>query len=212
MAYIEKDDGFELLENVFGTARQYCRNQMSAQTYRTFAEGIKDVIFGLPSRITLAFQDNVNSDVILNSYAPILKEAFRSTHDIQVFLRFTIPDGESVIENLNDLPTHGDESSDSKNTAAKVINSIDELNNALDVAKQYFRERSQEATYEYYISDIKAVGFETASTITLQIRSPFIREIVADRYSGLLKEGFRSTLGGNVELKFVLPPENDADN
>ena len=214
MAYIEKDDGFELLENVFGTARRYCRNQMSAPTYNTFAEGIKDVIFGLPNRITLAFQDNVNSDVILNSYAPILKEAFRSTHDIQVFLRFAISDGESVIENLNDLPIHDDATSGSKNgsTTAKALNSIDDLNNALDVAKQYFRERSQEATYDYYISDIKAVGFETASTITLQIRSPFIREIVADRYSGLLKEGFCSTLGGNVDLKFVVASENDANN
>lgn len=209
MAYNENDGGFEFSEKIFGTARCYCRNQMPAPTYDSFTKGIKAVIFGLPNRITLAFQDCVDSSIILNSYAPVLKEAFRSSHDIQVFLRFTISDGESVIENLNDLPIHDDESS---NSCAKSISSIDELNNALRSAKQYFRERSQESTYEYYISDIKAVGFETTSTITLQIRSPFILEIVSDRYSELLKEGFRSTLGGNVELKFVLPPESDANS
>ena len=212
MNLTEKDDGFDFLENVFGIARSFCRNKMPAPTYDAFAKDIKAVIFGLPNRITLTFQDDANSDAILNSYAPVLKEAFRSTHDLQIFLRFTIPDGESVIENLNDLPTHDDTTSDPKsgNTVAKAINSMDDLNKALDAAKQYFRERSQEATYEFYISDLKPIHFEATTTITLQTRSPFIQEIVSDRYSELLKEAFRSTLGGNVDLKFVVAPENDA--
>ena len=95
-------------------------------------------------------------------------------------------------------------------SAAKAIHSMDELNDALDAAKQYFRERSQEATYEFYISDLKPICFEATTTITLQTRSPFIREIVSDRYSELLKEAFRSTLRGNVDLKFVVAPESNA--
>lgn len=223
MNHIEQSTAYERLENVFDAAKQYCRDHMTASVYNAFAKDNWAIILGLPNDITIGFQDNADSTNILDNYVPVLKEAFSSLHDIRVFLRFKILDGETVIENLNDLPTHSDESSDFNNenanqngtltqSAPKVTISMDELNNALDAAKQYFRERSQEATYEYYISDIKAVNAETTSTITLQIRSPFIREIVANRYSDLLKEGFRSTLGGNIELKFVLPPENGADN
>lgn len=223
MEHIEQSAAYELLENVFNTAKQYCRDHMTTSVYDSFVKDNWAIILGLPNDITIGFQDNADSNNILDNYVPVLKEAFQSSHDIRVFLRFKILDGKTVIENLNDLPTHDDASFDSvsedanpngalSHSAPKAICSMDELNNALDVAKQYFRERSQEATYEYYISDIKAVSLETTSTITLQIRSPFIREIVADRYSELLKAGFRSTLGGNIELKFMLPPENDADN
>lgn len=220
MDYVEQAAQYDFLENVYDTAKQYCRDHMSASVYDSFAKGNWAVIYGIPYSITIGFQDDVDSGIILANYVPVLKDAFKSTHGIPVVLRFKNSDGETAFMNLHDLPPHGGANPDSKSgnattnnapiqSAAKAIHSMDELNDALDAAKQYFRERSQEATYEYYISDLKPICFEATTTITLQTRSPFIRKIVADRYSELLKEAFRSTLGGNVDLKFVVAPEND---
>ena len=55
---------------------------------------------------------------------------------------------------------------------------MDSINDVLNAAKQYCREHTSEATYQYYISDIKAVSFENSNTITLEIRNAFILSIV----------------------------------
>ena len=48
-----------------------------------------------------------------------------------------------------------------------VSKAMDSINDVLDAAKAYCREHTAEATYQYYISDIKAVSFENSNTITL---------------------------------------------
>ena len=80
---------------------------------------------------------------------------------------------------------------------------MDSINDVLNAAKQYCREHTSEATYQYYISDIKAVSFENSNTITLEIRNAFILSIVSDRYATTLKDAFKSVLGFDVDLKFV---------
>ena len=82
---------------------------------------------------------------------------------------------------------------------------MDSINDVLNAAKQYCREHTSEATYQYYISDIKAVSFENSNTITLEIRNAFILSIVWDRYATTLKDAFKSVLGFDVDLKFVTP-------
>ena len=84
---------------------------------------------------------------------------------------------------------------------------MDSINDVLNAAKQYCREHTSEATYQYYISDIKAVSFENSKTITLEIRNAFILSIVSDRYATTLKDAFKSVLGFDVDLKFVTPKE-----
>ena len=84
---------------------------------------------------------------------------------------------------------------------------MDSINDVLNAAKQYCREHTSEATYQYYISDIKAVSFENSNTITLEIRNAFILSIVSDRYATTLKDAFKSVLGFDVDLKFVTPKE-----
>ena len=88
---------------------------------------------------------------------------------------------------------------------------MDSINDVLDAAKAYCREHTAEATYQYYISDIKAVSFENSRTITLEIRNAFIMGIVSDRYTALLQDAFKSVLGFDVELAFVTPKKEEEE-
>lgn len=82
---------------------------------------------------------------------------------------------------------------------------MDSFNDVLDAAKQYCREHTAEATYQYYISGLKAVSFENSNCVTLEVRNEFIRGIVSDRYTALLKNAFKSVLGFDVDVQFVTP-------
>ena len=88
---------------------------------------------------------------------------------------------------------------------------MDSINDVLDAAKAYCREHTAEATYQYYISDIKAVSFENSNTITLEIRNAFILGIVSDRYTALLKDAFKAVLGFDVEVLFVTPKKDEGE-
>ena len=88
---------------------------------------------------------------------------------------------------------------------------MDSFNDVLDAAKAYCREHTADATYQYYISGLKAVSFENSNCITLEVRNVFICKIVSDRYTGLLKDAFKAVLGFDVEVKFTVPqPEPEA--
>ena len=89
---------------------------------------------------------------------------------------------------------------------------MDSINDVLEAAKEYCRDRTSDATFEYYIKPIKAVSFENSNTVTLEIRNAFTMGIVADRYTVLLKEAFKSVLGFDVEVAFVTPqPEEEEE-
>ena len=82
---------------------------------------------------------------------------------------------------------------------------MDSFNDVLDAAKEYCRLHTADAAYEYYISGLKAVSFENSNCVTLAVRNDFIRQIVSDRYTALLKEAFKSVLGFDIEVQFVVP-------
>ena len=86
---------------------------------------------------------------------------------------------------------------------------MDSINDVLDAAKEYCRDHTSDATFEYYIKPIKAVSFENSNTITLEIRNAFTMGIVADRYTALLKDAFKSVLGFDVEVVFVTPQKEE---
>ena len=89
---------------------------------------------------------------------------------------------------------------------------MDSINDVLEAAKEYCRDHTSDATFEYYIKPIKAVSFENSNTVTLEIRNAFTMGIVADRYTVLLKEAFKSVLGFDVEVAFVTPqPEEEEE-
>ena len=87
---------------------------------------------------------------------------------------------------------------------------MDSFNDVLDAAKAYCREHTADATYQYYISGLKAVSFENSNCITLEVRNDFICKIVSDRYTGLLKDAFKAVLGFDVEVKFTLKTSSAA--
>ena len=82
---------------------------------------------------------------------------------------------------------------------------MDSFKDVLDAVKAYCREQMVDATYNLYISDLEAVSFEGAGRVTLAVRNDFFRGIVRDRYLPLLKEGFKSILGFDVEIDLVVP-------
>ena len=87
---------------------------------------------------------------------------------------------------------------------------MDSFNDVLDAAKAYCREHTADATYEYYITGLEPVSFENSNSVVLAVRNDFICKIVADRYTDLLKDAFKSVLGFDVEVTFVVPkPENE---
>ena len=89
---------------------------------------------------------------------------------------------------------------------------MDSFNDVLEAAKDYCRVHTADAAYEYYISGLKAVSFENSNCVTLAVRNDFIRQIVSDRYTTLLKEAFKSVLGFDIEVKLVVPQaESEAE-
>ena len=83
---------------------------------------------------------------------------------------------------------------------------MDSINEVLEAVKAYCKEKTSDATYAFYIKDIKAVSFENSNTITLELRSEFVMKIVSDRYTALLKEAFKAVLGFDVEILYVAAP------
>ena len=81
------------------------------------------------------------------------------------------------------------------------MNSFDEVFAAV---KSYCKERLVDATYNLFIDGLEPVSFEK-NTVTIAVRSDFIRSNVQERYGDLLREAFKSILGFDVELVFVVP-------
>lgn len=88
---------------------------------------------------------------------------------------------------------------------------MDSINEVLEAVKVYCKEKTSDATYAFYIKDIKAVSFENSNTITLELRSEFVMKIVSDRYTALLKEAFKAILGFDVEILYVAAPPEDGE-
>ena len=88
---------------------------------------------------------------------------------------------------------------------------MDSINEVLDAVKVYCKEKTSDATYAFYIKDIRAVSFENSNTITLELRSEFVMKIVSDRYTALLKEAFKAILGFDVEILYVAAPPEDGE-
>ncbi|MEG0116390.1 MAG: DnaA/Hda family protein, partial [Hydrogenoanaerobacterium sp.] len=81
------------------------------------------------------------------------------------------------------------------------MNSLDEVFGAV---KDYCKERVVTATFNLFIDGIEPVSFE-GSIATLSVRSEFLKGVVTERYSDLLKEAFKTLLGFDVQIEFVVP-------
>lgn len=88
---------------------------------------------------------------------------------------------------------------------------MDSFNDVLDAAKVYCRERTADATYEYYIKGLQPFSFENSKLVQLLVRNEFTRKIVADRYTALMQEAFKSVLGFDVDVQFVIPAPKEEE-
>ena len=87
-----------------------------------------------------------------------------------------------------------------------VSSFMDSINEVMEAVKAYCKEKTSDATYAFYIKDIKAVSFENSKTVTLELRSDFVMGIVSDRYTALLQDAFKAILGFDVEIRYVVAP------
>ena len=90
-----------------------------------------------------------------------------------------------------------------------VSSFMDSINEVMEAVKAYCKEKTSDATYAFYIKDIKAVSFENSKTVTLELRSDFVMGIVSDRYTALLQDAFKAILGFDVEIRYVVAPPED---
>lgn len=72
--------------------------------------------------------------------------------------------------------------------------------------KEYCKERVAPATYDLFIADLEPVTFESGAAF-IRVRSDFVRGVLEERYSSMLKEGFKSFFGFDVDVKFIVEEE-----
>lgn len=65
--------------------------------------------------------------------------------------------------------------------------------------KNYCKERVAPATYDLFFADLSPVTFENGGAV-VGVRSDFVRGVLVDRYMDMLREGFQSLFGFEVEI------------
>lgn len=69
--------------------------------------------------------------------------------------------------------------------------------------KTYCRERVAPATFDLFFADLEPITFE-GGTASIRVRSDFVRGVLEERYLPMLKEGFSSVLGFDVEITLAV--------
>ena len=76
---------------------------------------------------------------------------------------------------------------------------MDSFVEIFNAVKDYCRERVAPATYDLFITDRGPVSFE-GGTVMLRVRSGFVKGVLEERYLSMLREGFKTLLGFEVEV------------
>lgn len=80
---------------------------------------------------------------------------------------------------------------------------MDSIVDLFEGVKAYCKEHVAPATYDLFIADLEAVQFEN-STVTIKTRSEFVKNVIEERYTAMLKDGFASLLGFDVEIALTM--------
>lgn len=81
---------------------------------------------------------------------------------------------------------------------------MDSFDEVFSAVKEYCKERVVLATYNLFFEDIEPVSFD-GNSVTLSVRSDFVKNTLENRYMEMLQKAFRDILGFDVELHFVTP-------
>jgi chromosomal replication initiator protein len=84
---------------------------------------------------------------------------------------------------------------------------VDSYVDILSAVKNYCQERVAPATYDLFIAELTPVSYE-GGTAVVGVRSEFLRGILKERYSDMLREGFKQLFGFSVEIELHVL-END---
>lgn len=78
---------------------------------------------------------------------------------------------------------------------------MNSFNDVFAAVKLHCKEKLADATYNLFMKDIEPVSFDGTKAVLL-FQSEFKKNTVAERYTGLLKEGFLKVLGFDVDIEF----------
>ncbi len=87
------------------------------------------------------------------------------------------------------------------------MNSFDTI---FEAVKAYCKERVASTTFDIFFSDLQPLSFDNG-TATLGVRSQFIKGVLEDRYSAMLREAFSSLLGFDTVVSFSVLEEKPAE-
>ncbi len=79
---------------------------------------------------------------------------------------------------------------------------MESFSQCLEAVKEYCREYVPDAAYNLWIKGIEAVSYSVDSAV-ISVSSDFIKQTVESRYLGLLRQGFESVIGYDLDLTVV---------
>ena len=83
---------------------------------------------------------------------------------------------------------------------------MDSFVDIFSAVKEYCRERVAPATYDLFIADLEPVDFENG-TVSVRVRSEFVKGVLEERYVQMLAEGFKSFFGFDVLISLLVEEE-----
>ena len=83
---------------------------------------------------------------------------------------------------------------------------MDSLEQCFEAVLQYCKEHVVETTYMAFFRGIQAVSLKNG-VARLSVSTPFQHDIISERYLDVLKDGFKSVLGFDVEVELVTAEE-----
>ena len=83
---------------------------------------------------------------------------------------------------------------------------MDSFVDIFSAVKEYCRERVAPATFDLFIADLEPVSFENG-TVSIRVRSEFVKGVLEERYVQMLAEGFKSFFGFDVLISLLVEEE-----
>ncbi len=83
---------------------------------------------------------------------------------------------------------------------------LDSFVDIFSAVKEYCRERVAPATFDLFIADLEPVSFENG-TVSIRVRSEFVKGVLEERYVQMLAEGFKSFFGFDVLISLLVEEE-----
>lgn len=91
---------------------------------------------------------------------------------------------------------------------------LDSIVDIFSAVKQYCKERVAPATFDLFFADLEPQTFENGGAV-IKVRSDFVKGVLQERYIPMLKKGFESFLGFEVDVILTVdekPVEKPANN